>query len=101
MWQMKVYNFTASKKFNLEGLNPYYHTAGEEGDISHLCVFGFFSFVMYRDHTHTFPSEKNVAGIMSWSSRLLWERHGSMDAKSKNGTCNPPDSLCAFREREY
>ena len=60
---MKVRNFTANKRFKLDGLNPYYHTVGQEGDISHICVFGFFSFVMYRDHTQTFPEEKWWLGI--------------------------------------
>ena len=35
-----------------------FKTVIANGDISHLCVFGFFSFVMHRDHTQTFPDEK-------------------------------------------
>lgn len=62
-WRMKVHNFTANKRFKLKGLNLYYHSVGEEGDISHLCVFDFFSFVMYQDQTQTFPDEKWCLGI--------------------------------------
>ena len=43
IWRMKAHNLTAGKNFKLEGLNPCYHTTGEQGDISNICVFGFFS----------------------------------------------------------
>ena len=58
IWRMKVHNFTASPRFKLEGLNPYFHTVGTEGDISSICIFGFFLFVMYQDHIQDFSEDK-------------------------------------------
>lgn len=60
---MKVHNFTASKRFKLEGLNQYYHTAGEEGDISHFCVVGFFSFIVYQNQAQVFLYDKWWLGL--------------------------------------
>ena len=60
---MKVHNLTAGKNFKLEGLNPCYHTTREQGDISNICVFGFFSWVMYRDQKQVFPNDKWWLGI--------------------------------------
>ena len=62
-WRIKVQKFTANPRLKLEGLNPYYHTVGTEDDISNLCVFGFFSFVMYQDKTQKFPEDKWWLGI--------------------------------------
>lgn len=62
-WWWITLNVTANKRLKLEGLNSYYYTVGEEDDISHLCVFGFFSFVMYWDQAQVFPNDKWWLGL--------------------------------------
>ena len=63
LWRMKIHNLTASGRFKLEGLNPHYLTLGTKGDISNLCVFGFFSWIMYFDQGTSFPEHKWKLGI--------------------------------------
>ena len=45
----KIYNLTPRPLFQLNGLTPFEITFGEMGDLSNLCVFGWYEWVYYRD----------------------------------------------------
>ena len=57
----KIYNLTPRPLFQLNGLTPFEITFGEMGDLSNLCVFGWYEWVYYRDFG-SFPENKEKLG---------------------------------------
>ena len=57
-----INNLTARNLFQLEGRNPYLATMGQEGDISNLCVYDWYEWCYYRDHTSKFPFNDEILG---------------------------------------
>ena len=53
---------TANNLFQLQGQNPHMATLGEMGDISNLCQFGWYEWIYFRQHTNSFPYQKEVLG---------------------------------------
>ena len=53
---------TANNLFQLQGQNPHMATLGEMADISNLCQFGCYEWVYFRQHTASFPYQKEVLG---------------------------------------
>ena len=57
-----IFQVTAKKLFQLNGTNPHTATFGTEADISHLCQFGWYEWVYYRDQSASFPFPKECLG---------------------------------------
>ena len=57
-----IFQVTAKKLFQLNGTNPHTATFGTEADISHLCQFGWYEWVYYRDQSASFPYPKECLG---------------------------------------
>ncbi len=57
-----IFQCTAKKLFQLNGLNPYTITLGDQGHISNLCQFGWFEWVYYLDSTASYPHQKACLG---------------------------------------
>ena len=57
-----IFQVTAKKLFQLNGTNPHTATFGTEADISHLCVFGWYEWVYYRDQSASYPYQKECLG---------------------------------------
>lgn len=57
-----IFQVTAKKLFQLHGTNPYTATLGSQADISHLCHFGWYEWVYYRDKTASYPHQKECLG---------------------------------------
>ena len=53
---------TAGNLFQLQGQNPHMATLGKMADISNLCQFGWYEWVYFRQHTASFPYQKEVLG---------------------------------------
>ncbi len=53
---------TAKKLFQLNGTNPHTTTFGTEADISHLCIFGWYEWVCYRNQSAAYPFQKECLG---------------------------------------
>ena len=58
----RIHNLTAKDLFQLNGQNPHSITLGEEGNISNLCVFGWYEWCYYRDQSELFPLPKEKLG---------------------------------------
>ena len=56
-----IYNLTPRPLFQLNGLSPYEYTFGEMGDISNLCIFGWYEWAYFRDFG-SFPENKEQLG---------------------------------------
>ena len=57
-----IFTLTAKNRFQLQGQNPYLATLGEMGDISHLCNFGFYEWVYFRQGSAPFPKMTEELG---------------------------------------
>jgi hypothetical protein len=57
-----IFQVMAKKSFQLNGTNPHTATYGTEADISHLCQFGWYKWVYYRDQSASFPFPKECLG---------------------------------------
>jgi hypothetical protein len=57
-----IFQVTAKKLFQLNGTNPHTATFGTEADISHLCVFGWYEWVYYRNQSAAYPYQKECLG---------------------------------------
>ena len=57
-----IYQVTARKLFQLNGSNPHTVTLGTEADISHLCQFGWYEWVYFRDQSAQYPYPKECLG---------------------------------------
>jgi hypothetical protein len=58
----RIHNLTPKKLFQLQDQNPHTATTGEEGDISNLCVFGWYEWCYYREQGSQFPYPKEQLG---------------------------------------
>jgi hypothetical protein len=58
----RINNLVANDLFQLEGRNPHYHTTGQEGDISNLCQYTFYQWVMYLEDSAGFPTPREILG---------------------------------------
>ena len=58
----KIYQITAKNLFQLNGTNPHTATFGTEADISHICQFGWYEWVYFRDHAASYPYPKECLG---------------------------------------
>ena len=58
----RVNNLTARKLFQLQGRNAHFSITGEDGDISNLCQFGWYEWCYYREHTASFPLQRDILG---------------------------------------
>ena len=57
-----IFQITAKKIFQLNGTNPHTSTFGSEADISHICQYGWYNWVYYRDAKTSFPYQKERLG---------------------------------------
>jgi len=57
-----IFQVTAKKLFQLNGTNPHTATFGSEADISHLCQFGWYEWVYFRDQSALYPYPKECLG---------------------------------------
>jgi hypothetical protein len=57
-----IFQVMAKKLFQLNGTNPHTAMFGTEADISHLCQFGWYKWVHYRDQLASFPFPKECLG---------------------------------------
>lgn len=58
----RINNMTARNLFQLEGRNAHFATFGTEGDISNLCRFDWYEWVIYREQTANFPEGTEALG---------------------------------------
>lgn len=58
----RIHNLTAKDLFQLQGQNPHSVTLGDEGDISNLCLFGWYEWCYFRDQSESFPMPKEKLG---------------------------------------
>jgi hypothetical protein len=57
-----IFQITAKKLFQLNGTNPHTLTFGSEADISHICQYGWYEWIYYRDVKTSFPYQKERLG---------------------------------------
>ena len=57
-----LYQVISKNLYQLNGTNPYTATFGEEADISHICQFGWYQFVYYREQSASYPHMKEYLG---------------------------------------
>jgi hypothetical protein len=57
-----VFQITAKKLFQLNGMNPHTMTFGTEADILNLCHFGWCKWVYFQDVRTAFPYQKGCLG---------------------------------------
>jgi hypothetical protein len=57
-----IFQITAKKLFQLNGVNPHTITFGTEADISNLCQYGWYEWVYFRDVKTSFPYQKECLG---------------------------------------
>jgi hypothetical protein len=50
-----IFQITAKKLFQLNGMNPHTMTFGTEADISNLCHFGWYEWFYFQDVETAFP----------------------------------------------
>jgi hypothetical protein len=53
-----IYQVSSKNLFQLNGTNPYTVTFGEEADISHICQFGWYQWVYFREQSAAYPHMK-------------------------------------------
>ncbi len=57
-----IFQITANKLFQLNGVNPHTITFGTEADISNLCQYGWYEWVYFCDVKTSFPYQKECLG---------------------------------------
>jgi hypothetical protein len=57
-----IFQITAKKLFQLNGINPHTITFGTEADISNICQYGWYEWVYFRDVKTSFPYQKECLG---------------------------------------
>jgi len=57
-----IFQITAKKLFQLNGVSPHTITFGTEADISNLCQYGWYEWVYFRDVKTSFPYQKECLG---------------------------------------
>ena len=60
-----ITNMMAKDLFQLQGQTPHFATFGEEGDISNICLFGWYEWVYFRETTAKFPFPTHVLDAVS------------------------------------
>ena len=60
--RVKINNFTAKPRFNLEGVNAHTQLTSEEGDISNLAQYSWYEWVYYRETSNKFPHGQELLG---------------------------------------
>ena len=61
-WKQEVMNSTPKDLFQLKGETPYFATKGQQPDISHICTFGFYEWVYFREKKAKFPYASQQLG---------------------------------------
>ncbi len=61
-WQVLIFQINAKKLFQLNGTNPHTMTFGTEEDIPHICQYGWYEWVYYRDVKTSFPHQREWLG---------------------------------------
>ena len=56
-----IHNAVPRPLFQCNDLSPHTDTFGSQGDISNLCMFGWYEWIYYRDHG-SFPANKEKLG---------------------------------------
>jgi hypothetical protein len=65
-----IHQVTARKLFQLHGTNSHTSMFGTEADILHLCQFGWYEWVYYRDQSASFvPYPKECLGLCLGSAK--------------------------------
>ena len=85
--------------FQLDGQNAYFSVTGEEGDVSNLCQFEWYSWCYYHEHKNPFPFPKEVLG------RVLGPAKGEGNEMAQwvlkaNGKVVPHPTLCPLQTTE-
>lgn len=57
-----IYQVSCKNLFQLNGTNPWTATFGTEADISHICQFGWYQWVYFREASADFPYPAEVLG---------------------------------------
>ena len=58
-----IHNLTPRDLFQTSGMTPVEATFGTQGDISNLCIFGWYEWCYYREEgKHMFPYQKTLLG---------------------------------------
>ena len=57
-----IFQVTAKKLFQLNGVNPHTITFSTEADISNLCQYGWYEWVYFHDVKTLFPYQKECLG---------------------------------------
>ena len=60
--EMEMCSCTVSNVFELKGEVPRTVMRGETANITHLCEFGWYDWVYFRDNAVTYPNDKWVLG---------------------------------------
>ena len=60
--EMEIRSCTANNVFELKGELPRTVMKGETANITHICEFGWYDWVYFRDNTITYPNNKWVLG---------------------------------------
>jgi len=61
-FRARINNLTARSLFQLDGRNAHFSVTGEEGDISNLCQFDWYSWCYFREDKSPFPYLKEILG---------------------------------------
>ena len=88
----QIHNLTAKKLFQLQGQNPMSATLGDEGDISNLCQFDWYSWAYFREQSSSFPHPSETLCRVLGPSRNAGNEMSQWVLKS-NGKIVPRRSL--------
>ena len=58
----RINNLTAKDLFQLEGNTPHFSVYGEQGDISNVCMLGFYEFCYYVEPASKWPEQRECLG---------------------------------------
>jgi hypothetical protein len=97
--QALIFQITAKKLFQLNRTNPHTMTFGTKADISHICQYGWYKWVYYRDVKTSFPYQRE------WLRRCLGpaKNEGNVMAQwilKENGQVVPCHMLCHLTPAE-
>ena len=95
----RIHNLTARNLFQLQGTNPYTATLGVEGDISNLCVFGWYDWCYFQSQSNSFPFPTEELGRVLGPAKNSGNEMAQWVLK-KNGKIVPRRSLQKLKPEE-
>ena len=95
----RIHNLTPKSLFQLQGQNAHSATLGDEGDISNLCIFGWYEWCYFREQSNQFPFPKEILGKVLGPAKNAGNEMAQWVLKS-NGQIVPRRTLRKLKPEE-